>query len=475
MDTIEAAPWPFGTVADHHRLVAPSLLYFQQMARAMPAVESPAEIEPERPVDPPETSRRGWSLRRALIAAALVVAIATLTWLALGRAPAGDPTVFRTAPVARGDLQVTVSATGTIEPEEVVDVGAQVVGMIREFGRDPHDGNRPVDYGSRVDVGTVLAQIDDTLYRAQLDQARANTQRARADLLELQAQLRKADRAWTRAQELRRTGVISDADYDVALADYDTARSALAVGEASIVQTDAALHQAEINLGYTTIRSPVNGVIVDRRVNIGQTVVSSLNAPSLFLIAKDLTRVQIWASVNEADIGRIRAGQSVRFTVDAFPGETFVGTVSQVRLNATMTQNVVTYTVVVAVDNPEGRLLPYLTTNLKFEIDRRAGVVLVPNAALRWQPRPEDIVPDARESLALGGATAPDRGRVWVAEKRFARPVAVELGLSDGLTTEIRSGDVHEGEPVVVGESARAESEGEASPFAPRLFGGGRR
>jgi HlyD family secretion protein len=294
-------------------------------------------------------------------------------------------------------------------------------------------------------------------------------------MLELQAKLRKAERAWKRAQELGRSGVISETESDIALADYDTARSALAVGEASIVQAEAALHQAEINVGYTTIRSPVKGVIVDRRVNIGQTVVSSLNAPSLFLIAKDLTRVQIWASVNEADIGRIRSGQTVRFTVDAFPGETFVGEVAQVRLNATMTQNVVTYTVVVAVDNPEGRLLPYLTTNLKFEIDRRAGVVLVPNAALRWRPRPEQIAPAARETPARGASEAPDRGSVWVAENRFARPVAVQVGLSDGLTTEITSGDVHEGEPVVVGESAVTEGEGEASPFAPRPFGGGRR
>jgi len=445
------------------------------MGRVVPAVGSRAEGEAERPGAPlerPRTVRR--IFRRSLIPAALV-ALAALAWLGVGRGPAGDATGFRTSPIARGDLQVTVSATGTIEPEEVVDVGAQVVGMIQAFGRDPRNGEKPVDYGSAVDVGTVLVQVDDTLYRAQLDQARANAQRARADLLELQAKLRKAERAWKRAQELGRIGVISDADYDIALADYDTARSALAVGEASIVQADAALHQAEINLGYTTIRSPVKGVIVDRRVNIGQTVVSSLNAPSLFLIAKDLTRVQIWASVNEADIGRIRSGQTVRFSVDAFPGETFVGKVAQLRLNATMTQNVVTYTVVVTVDNPEGRLLPYLTTNLKFAIDRRTGVILVPNAALRWQPRPEQVVPEAREALARRASGTPDRGWVWVAEKRFVRPVAVQVGLSDGLTTEITSGDVHEGQPVVLGESAGAEGEGEASPFAPRLFGGGRR
>jgi HlyD family secretion protein len=442
------------------------------MARPVPAVGNRAE-ETEPTGALPERPATRSTVRRVLIPVVLVALAAALAWLGIGRGRTGEVTAFRTAPVARGDLQVTVSATGTIEPEEVVDVGAQVVGMIREFGRDPHDGGRPVDYGSQVDVGSVLAQIDDTLYRAQLDQARANAQRARADLLELQAKLRKADRAWTRAQELRRTGVMSEADYDVALADYDTARSGLAVGEASIAQADAALHQAEINLGYTTIRSPVKGVIIDRRVNIGQTVVSSLNAPSLFLIAKDLTRVQIWASVNEADIGRIRVGQTVRFTADAFPGETFVGKVEQVRLNATMTQNVVTYTVVVTVENPEGRLLPYLTTNLKFEIDRRTGVVLVPNAALRWQPRPEQVAPEARESLARDVSGAAER--VWLPEKRFVRPVAVQVGLSDGLTTEIAGGDVHAGDPVVIGESTGAEGDSEASPFTPRPFGGGRR
>ncbi|HXJ34054.1 MAG TPA: efflux RND transporter periplasmic adaptor subunit [Candidatus Eisenbacteria bacterium] len=414
------------------------------------------------------------TFRRLLPFIGLGVLAAILSWLWLGSRPVASA-AFRTVPVVRGDLQVTVSATGTIEPEEVVDVGAQVVGMIREFGRDPDHPERPVDYGSRVDVGTVLAQIDDTLYRAQLDQARANAERARADLLELDAKLRKADRAWVRAQDLRSKGVISDADYDIALADYDTARSELGVGKASIVQADATLHQAEINLGYTTIRSPVKGVVVDRRVNIGQTVVSSLNAPSLFLLAKDLTRVQIWASVNEADIGRIEPGQAVRFTVDAFPRETFVGEVAQVRLNATMTQNVVTYTVVVTVDNPDARLLPYLTTSLKFDVDRRAGVMLVPNAALRWQPDPEQVAPDARGTLVPGGSEPSPRGSVWVTEGRFVRPVAVQVGPSDGVTTEIASTDVHEGEPVVVGEIAAAEGEGEVSPFAPRLFGGGRR
>jgi HlyD family secretion protein len=442
------------------------------MARPLRIEGRPAD---QPPVAPAPAAARGRMLGRLGLAVVLIGLVAAIAWLRLGRTGADARAPFRAVAATRTDLHVTVSATGTIEPEEVVDVGAQVVGMIREFGRDPRDQSKAIDYGSAIEVGTVLAQIDDTLYRAQVDQARANAQRARADLVELQAKFRKADRDWKRAQELRRTGVISDADYDVALADYDTARSGIAVGEASIVQADAALAQAEINLGYTTIRSPVKGVIVDRRVNVGQTVVSSMNAPSLFLIAKDLTRVQIWASVNEADVGRIRVGQAVTFTVDAFPGESFVGTVAQLRLNATMTQNVVTYTVVVTVDNPDGRLLPYLTTNLKFEIDRRADAVVVPNAALRWQPRPAQVVPEARAVLAQDGAEPADRGRVWVPERRLVRPVTVQIGLSDGLVTEVTGGDLRAGQPVVVGEGAGADTGDEPSPFTPRIFPGARR
>src|SRR5206468_9275364 len=214
----------------------------------------------------------------------------------------------------------------------------------------------------------------------QLAQAKAGEQRARADLLQMKAKVTQTERDWNRAQQLGpgHGNAISATDYDTAKAVYETAKSALGVGEAAILQaqTDvtraaAALKQAQTNFGYTTIRSPVKGVIIDRRVNVGQTVVASLNAPSLFLIAKDLTRLQIWTSVNEADIGQIRQGQPAHFTVDAYPHETFAGVVSQIRLNATMTQNVVTYTVVVDTDNAHGKLLPYLTANVRFEVNRR--------------------------------------------------------------------------------------------------------
>ena len=172
----------------------------------------------------------------------------------------------------------------------------------------------------------------------------------------------------------------------------------MAVGKATIRQNRAALRMAKTNLGYTTIKSPVRGAIIDRRVNIGQTVVASLNAPSLFLIAKDLRRMQVWASVNEADIGRIHVDMPVRFTVDAHAGQTFHGKVTQIRMNATMTQNVVTYTVVVTTDNSNGKLLPYLTANVQFEVDQRSHVLLVPNAALRWKPQASQIDPAVRKT-----------------------------------------------------------------------------
>ncbi len=318
-------------------------------------------------------------------------------------------TSFRLAQVTQGDLQATISATGTVEPEEVVDVGAQVAGRIVAFGKDK-DG-KLIDYGSVVEAGTVLAQIDDALYaaevsqaKAQVAQAKANVKRAEADLGQLKAKLYQAERDWQRAKKLGPSDALSQSDYDAALSAFEVAKANLNVGQAALVQAKDAVAQAEANLrrasqnlDYCTIKSPVKGVIIDRRVNIGQTVVASLNAPSLFLIAKDLKRLQVWASVNEADIGNIRPGQPVTFTVDAHPGVVFPGEVGKVRLNATMTQNVVTYTVEVITDNSDGKLIPYLTANLKFMVAERRDVLLVPNAALRWTPQPDQIAPEFSE------------------------------------------------------------------------------
>ena len=442
-------------------------------------------------------------MKKLLVLAALVVLIggaAVTYWRHSGQ----PSTVFRTVPVKRGELLVTIGATGTVEPEEVVDVGAQVAGKIGIFGQDPSGNGKTVDYGSAVEEGTILAKIDDALYAAdveqndaQLEQAKANVLRAQADLLQMRAKLYQAEQNWKRAQELGPSRALSATDYDSYQAAYETAKSTVAVGEATIVQTEKAvlqtqanLDRAKTNLDYCTIRSPVKGVIVDRRVNIGQTVVASLSAPSLFLIAKDLKRMQVWASVNEADIGSIHPGQPVTFTVDAYPGQQFQGEVGKVRLNASMTQNVVTYTVEINTDNSDGKLLPYLSANVQFQVTRHEDVLLVPNAALRWLPASQQVAPDARQGYAdatrrkPGGTratTAPaeghaagrTRGTVWIkdADEAFVRPVAVHVGLSDSSMSEIQGESVSEGMEVIVGEMVRtSETAQTTNPFTPQLF-----
>jgi HlyD family secretion protein len=445
---------------------------------------------------------------------------------------------FQTEAVTRGDLLATFSATGTVEPEDVIDVGAQVAGQIRAFGVDPKS-KKPVDYGSAVEPGSVLALIDDSLYRAKvqqsqahvrsmeskvdqakakveqakakLEQARANVQRADADILQARAKYDQADRDWDRARRLGPRGVISQLDFDTAQATYETTKAAVAVAVAAQVQSRAAvldaeaavkdaeaavgdaeaavldaravLRQDEINLGYCTITSPVKGVIVDRRVTLGQTVQSSFNTPSLFLLAIDLKRMKVWASVNEADIGQVRVGQPVTFTVDAYAGKLFKGEVGLIRYNAAMTQNVVTYTVEVETDNSAGLLLPYLTANLKFEVGRRSAALLVSNAALRWQPAPDQIASDARaetgkprrssvESTETEGGEA---GTVWVTtvDGEHVRPLKLKLGLSDSVVTEVVEGDLADGQRVVIGDAqpTAAAPEATTNPFAPPQWG----
>jgi HlyD family secretion protein len=397
------------------------------------------------------------------------------------KAAGAGPTTLRMASVTRGDLVTTVNATGTLEPEALVDVGSQVGGMVASLGADPHSSGKSIDYGSLVEEGTLLAQINDATYAAQVEQARGGCMRADAELAQAKAKLGLAKAEWQRAQDQSKSRSISVSDLDVAQCTYEVAQAAISVAEATSAQSKAALKQAEINLSRTRIRSPVKGVIIDRRVNVGQALAPGVNASSLFLIAKDLKNLQVWVSVNEADIGRIRAGQPVRFTVDAFPGESFHGKVAQIRLNAALTQNVVTYTVVVPTDNPNGKLLPYLTANVQFEVGRRDDVLLVPNTALRWRPQPQWIVPDARERTPsgsqesggregrLGGKTPQrqQRDRVWVQDGRFVRPIAVRIGLSDGAMTEIVAGEVKEGMEIIVGGGIAMTDVGRAATTEP--------
>lgn len=404
---------------------------------------------------------------------------------------------FRTDLVKRGDLVLTVEATGTLEPEDVVDVGAQVVGRIESFGPDPRGEidpafkGKPVDYRSEVNEGTVLATIDDAVYLAQRNQALAAHERAKADLVQMQARLAQTDAEWQRAQRLRKLSVkglsatgqgegmeirgISDADYVLAKSNFEVAKANIEVGKAAIAQQKSTLDLAETNLSYTIIKSPVKGTILARRVNMGQTVVASFNAPSLFLIAKDLRRMQVWASVNEADIGQLKAGTPASFTVDAFPDETFRGVVELVRLDASMTQNVVIYTVVVSTSNEDLKLLPYLTANVIFEVNRRDNVLTVPLGALRYQPRAELIVAEAKPAMegkkspAGKSSKSDSHGTVWIRSGAGVAPIDVTLGASDRSRIEVIGGELKEGMEVVLGEQQAGAAEQVNNPFAPKM------
>lgn len=375
---------------------------------------------------------------------------------------------FRTTQVKRNNLLTSVSATGSVEPMEIIDVGAQIVGIIKKFGPDAERPGKSIDYRSHVKQGAMLAQLDDLPHRAEQKKAMATVKLAQGELGRTRARLKQAQSEFHRAEKLRDTN--SASEYENAVANFDIAQAEVATAEAKLEQAQAAQEQSEINLAFTVIKSPVDGVVIDRRVNVGQTVVAGLNAPSLFLMAKDLSRMLVWAAVNEADIGDIHVGQIVHFKVDAFRDRMFTGKVSQIRLNASMLQNVVTYGVVVDVDNSDGTLLPYMTARLQFEVARRSNVVLVSNQALRWRPTWNEISPSIRAELKtqLAGKTRAEEDAdaageesddkvdlgstaVWTLdEDGFVRPIQVQTGLSDGIDTEITGGKLAPGDTVVV-------------------------
>ncbi len=400
---------------------------------------------------------------------------------------------YRVELLKNGNIVESISATGTIEPEELVDVGAQVGGMIATFGRDKK--GKEIDYGSEVKAGDVLAQIDDSLYTATLRQAEAQVQQANANLLSAKAQLLQqkaryelAVNNFERAKALRPNKVITQTEYDTAESDLAVTAANVAAAEASIEQCKASIASAEAgrdsakrNLGYCTIKSPVDGVIIDRRVNIGQTVVSSMSAPSLFLIAKDLRKMQIWVSVNEADIGSIAVGQKAWFSVDAFPGRRFHGKVIKIRLNASMSQNVVTYIVEVETDNSDGKLLPYLTAGVNFIIDERRDVIRIPAAALRFTPAGAQVPADQKELLVASrtgrrGGGERNKGVVWMLKNGKVHGIPVTTGLADGVYTELVSGDLPENAAVITGIQtgkvvAKEPGSGESqttNPFLPK-------
>ena len=469
------------------------------------ASKGSAETTPRRP----KRAKRWGAL--GLVAAIVVGGAVSYRYFAgPGTAPR-----YRSLRVERGPITATVSATGNVNAVIMVVVGSQVSGTIKELY---------ADFNTVVRTGQVVARIDPALFEAavkqsradleaaqsavlnqeaQVEQARTSVENARAGYAEAQGQTAKAlvavvdaRRTLGRETALFQLDLVSAADRDSAQTAYDsmvaqhgsaqaheralaaairTAEAQLRVQEAAlrtardqVNQKAAALAQAQINLDHTAIRSPVDGVVVNRAVDVGQTVAAALQAPTLFTIAQDLTKMQVETSVDEADIGKIRVDTPVTFTVDAFAGEIFTGAVSQIRKAPQVVQNVVTYTVVVAVDNPSGKLLPGMTANVRFVTAQRPNVLKVSNMALRF--RPPAVSGAGLEGVPSGG-TQPERratsgsvaGRVWIlGADRQPVGVPVTLGVTDGTSTEIVAGALTEGQAVLVGVDS--ETPAAASP-----------
>jgi HlyD family secretion protein len=370
----------------------------------------------------------------------LIAAIAAGIWWRRG---AEKPTRYDTVAVDKGTITARVNATGSLSARVTVQVGSQVSGRIASLD---------ADFNSDVKKGQVIATLDPELFEAALAQARANDASARANLAKVTVQAADARRQAERAKALAGQQLVSEQDRDSAIATADAADAAVEAAKAGVAQAQAALHTAEVNLTYTRIVSPINGIVISRNVDVGQTVAASLSAPTLFVIAEDLSKMQVHASIAEADIGRIAAVKDVTFLVDAWPGRTFDGTVFQIRNSPTTVQNVVTYDTVLDVANPDLALKPGMTANISFVWAEHPDVLRIPNTALRYHPA--DVKP------ARGGP--PDARTIYVLRNGKPEPVSITTGLSDGTTTEVATGDLKEGD-LVVTDSDEAPSKGGGS------------
>lgn len=382
---------------------------------------------------------------------------------------------YRTAAARRGEIEVVVNSTGNVKPVRSVQIGSFVSGPIQKV---------LVDFNDKVTAGQLMAQVDPRLYKAAVAREEATLARCKADVKRIKALLAQATGNEARGRKLydakAKTKAISEADMDLYIAEKAALEAQLEVAEASIRESEANLSIAKTNLDFTDIKSPVEGIVIDRKIDPGQTVAAQFQTPTLFIVAPDLEKtVYVYASVDEADIGLIREAQRrnepVAFTVDAYPNDEFAGKIRQVRLNPTTVQNVVTFTVVVEAANSELKLLPDMTANLSFRIEQKAGVLTLPNAAFRFRPQPEEVHPRDRSILETadteatserktgspnrknksgdspGTPSARNHKYVWIVEGDRLAAVPVEIGISDKNSTEIISGTLSEGQEVVVG------------------------
>jgi len=411
-------------------------------------------------------------MNKIILFGVLVAAVAGAVWW-FGFHSGKSDVKYRVAKIEKGDLRVTVTATGTVQPFLLVQVGTQVTGTIQKLN---------VDFNSKVKANEVVAQIDPAPFQAVVDQNKANLDKAVSDVVRVKAMLTQAEKELARARELQKKELISASDFDTAVANYDSLVAQVKVSDAAVAQAQATLESSQVNLRYCTITSPIDGIVISRNVDVGQTVAASLSAPTIYVISDDMKKMQIQASVAEADIGRIKENMDVTFTVDAHRNDTFKGKVAQIRLSPTTVQNVVTYTVIINADNPEFKLLPGMTANVSFEISQYADVVKIPNAALRFTPPgaadalakeapKKDPPADGAAPRAGGQASGKSRerkasGRVWVhgAEGPVAVPVSVDA--TDGAFTRMVKGELAEGQEVIVGLVLDG-GDSMTNPFAP--------
>jgi HlyD family secretion protein len=361
------------------------------------------------------------------------------------------PIRYRTAVIERGSVVSIVTATGSIVPVVSVQVGTQVSGMIKSLH---------ADFNSVVKAGDIVAIIDPEPFRARRDQAASNVEMAKANVARAKNEQAQRQRELNRARSLAVQEFVSQHDVDMAVTNAQGADAQVNVSMAQVKQAEAALNAAELDLKYTTIRSPVNGIVVARNVEVGQTVAASFATPNLFLIALDLTKMQVDTNVSESDIGGITEGKEATFTVDAYPGIPFAGTIRQVRLAPIAVQNVVTYNVVIGVDNKDLRLKPGMTANVSIVVAQRDKVLKVPNAALRFVPPKSELVASrpmegtiAREGVGRMAPGGGPTGRPIWKQAENGEPLAtrVQTGISDGTYTEIIAEGVAAGDEVIVG------------------------
>jgi HlyD family secretion protein len=396
----------------------------------------------------------------------------------------GTEVPFVTVPVKRGSITQIVSSTGTLQAGITVQVGSQVSGTIEKLF---------ADFNSKVKAGQIVGQLNQDKFKAAVEQARANLAASQSNLAKARVAVEEAGRTLDRTRELRRRELTAQSELDAAQTTHDAAVAQLEVNKAQVAQAQAAINQVEVDLKNTTIRSPVDGIVISRNVDVGQTVAASLTAPTLFTIANDLSKMEVHSNVDEADVGNVWEGQDVSFTVDAFPARRFRGKVYQVRNSPVNVQGVVTYNAVARIDNEELLLKPGMTANVQFLVSRQEDVLTIPNMAMRFRPpdqkdEAQDLLRQERSRVAkpvgtrrtsraggigaaAGAARANRHVTVYVLRDNKAQPVEIQLGITDGSRTEVRGGELSENDPLIIATSsaaAQSSQGGVANPFQPQ-------